>query len=102
MRKTRYSRRSFRLPANLYLIDLLTGARVRITHMAPGQYALYPHFRSDGWIYFLVMDNESGREYVGASDAALRVAIFRRPLSSPGLHTLFPYTPLDRSIRHSR
>ena len=30
--------------------------------MKPGQYALFPHFRSDGWIYFLVRDknNEQG------------------------------------------
>ena len=43
----------------------------RITEMHAGQYALYPHFRSDGWIYFLVRDDNSGREYVVASDAAL-------------------------------
>jgi hypothetical protein len=39
--------------------------------MAPGQYAVYPHFRSDGWIYFIVRDNNHGVEYVTASDAAL-------------------------------
>ena len=39
--------------------------------MGPGQYALYPHFRSDGWMYYLVRDREAGREYIAASDAAL-------------------------------
>ena len=28
--------------------------------MNPGQYALYPHFRSDGWLYFLVRDINAG------------------------------------------
>jgi hypothetical protein len=39
--------------------------------MGAGQYALYPHFRSDGWIYFLVRDHDTTKEYVLASDAAL-------------------------------
>jgi len=39
--------------------------------MHAGQYALYPHFRSDGWIYFLVRDKVSNKEYAVASDAAL-------------------------------
>ncbi len=57
--------------ANVYLLDLATGARTRITRMNPGQYALFPHFRSDGWIYIQVRDPSRGREYVLASDAAL-------------------------------
>lgn len=57
--------------ANLYLMDLRTGTPVRITNMAPGQYALYPHFRSDGWIYAQVRDTTSGHEITIASDAAL-------------------------------
>lgn len=57
--------------ANLYLMDLQTGTPVRITNMAPGQYALYPHFRSDGWIYAQVRDLGTGHEYTIASDAAL-------------------------------
>ena len=32
--------------ANLYLMELRTGVPVRITNMQPGQYALFPHFRS--------------------------------------------------------
>lgn len=57
--------------ANIFLVDLRTGTRTRITHMAPGQYALFPHFRSDGWIYFIVRTPGSRTEYVVASDAAL-------------------------------
>jgi len=57
--------------ANIYLVDLLTGRTTRITSMHAGQYALYPHFRSDGWIYFLVRDPARDHEYVVASDAAL-------------------------------
>ena len=58
--------------ANVYLVDLLDGTRTRITNMAPGQYALFPHFRSDGWIYFIVR-GEPGGEIVVASDAALEI-----------------------------
>ncbi|MEO8551961.1 MAG: PPC domain-containing protein, partial [Kofleriaceae bacterium] len=57
--------------ANLVLINLTNGQHTRITNMHPGQYALYPHFRSDGWIYFLVRDKVSNKEYAAASDAAL-------------------------------
>jgi hypothetical protein len=57
--------------ANIILVDLLTGTRRRITTMAAGQYALFPHFRSDGWFYFLVRDKNTGKEMAVASDAAL-------------------------------
>ena len=60
--------------ANLYLMELATGAVQRITTVAPGQYALYPHFRSDGWIYGLVRDTAAGTEAVIATDAALIAA----------------------------
>ena len=61
--------------SNLYLIDLTTGDKTRLTRMAPGQYALYPHFRSDGWIYFLVRQpSTQSTEYIGATDAALVAA----------------------------
>lgn len=57
--------------ANVYLMDLRTGVPVRITNMHPGQYALFPHFRSDGWIYMQVRDSGAGHEYITATDAAL-------------------------------
>lgn len=57
--------------ANIYLMDLTTGVPVRITNMAPGQYALFPHFRSDGWIYAAIRDTNLNHEYMVASDAAL-------------------------------
>jgi hypothetical protein len=41
--------------------------------MNPGQYALYPHFRNDGWIYFLVRDTNTDVEHIVASDFALRL-----------------------------
>ena len=56
--------------ANLFLLDLTTGTSRRITSMAPGQEALFPHFRSDGWIYFIVKGATAG-EVIAASDAAL-------------------------------
>jgi len=57
--------------SNIILVNLTTGARTRVTTMKAGQYALFPHFRSDGWFYFLVRDQNSGKEYAVASDAAL-------------------------------
>ncbi len=57
--------------ADIVLIDLATGARHQVTNMPAGSYAQYPHFRSDGWFYFLVIDGDS--EYIAASDAALRI-----------------------------
>jgi hypothetical protein len=62
---------STRGASNIYLLDLTTGRSVRVTNMGPGQYALYPHFRSDGWIYFIVRSLGTQREQVIASDAAL-------------------------------
>ncbi|MEZ4366401.1 MAG: PPC domain-containing protein [Kofleriaceae bacterium] len=57
--------------SNLYVIDLVTGTKTRVTKMKPGQFALFPHFRSDNWIYFLVRDANTDKEYAVASDAAL-------------------------------
>ncbi|MFT3692875.1 MAG: hypothetical protein QM831_07025 [Kofleriaceae bacterium] len=58
--------------ANVYLMDLATGITQRITNMSPGQYAVMPHFRSDGWIYFNERDTNTGaKEHIAASDAAL-------------------------------
>ena len=57
--------------ANIIVVDLLTGARTRVTTMQAGQYALFPHFRSDGWFYFLVRDSNTDKEYAVASDVAL-------------------------------
>lgn len=57
--------------SNIYLLDLTTGDRRRITMMKPGQFAYFPHFRSDGWIYF--DEKDSARETIVASDAALRL-----------------------------
>jgi hypothetical protein len=61
---------AYRGTANLYLIDLTTGVRTRITQMPAGTNALYPNFRSDGWIYFVVKDG-TAPEYMVATDAAL-------------------------------
>ena len=56
--------------SNLVLVDLLDGTSRAITNMGAGRYALFPHFRSDGWIYFVVRTLD-GQEYFAASDAAL-------------------------------
>ena len=37
-------------------------------------YALYPHFRADGWLYFVVRDMDAQLEYIVASDVAVRLA----------------------------
>lgn len=59
--------------SNVILWDLLTGERIRITTMRAGEFALYPHFRADGWLYFLVRDmNPNGKETLVASDVAIK------------------------------
>jgi hypothetical protein len=59
--------------SNLILVDLLDGSSRFITQMGAGQYALFPHFRSDGWLYFVVR-TLAGEEYFAATDAALLAA----------------------------
>jgi len=57
--------------ANIYLFNLKTGENKRLTNMGPGQFALFPHFRGDGWIYFMALDKASGRRYIAVADGAL-------------------------------
>jgi hypothetical protein len=59
--------------SNIVLADLATGKIVRLTTVQSGQFALYPHFRADGWIYFIVRDMNADHEFAVASDAALRL-----------------------------
>jgi hypothetical protein len=56
--------------SNLYLLDLTNGSITRLTNMPPGEFALFPHFRSDGWIYFVVR-TIAEKEYFAATDAAI-------------------------------
>jgi hypothetical protein len=56
---------------NIYVYDLLNGSKKRVTTMGPGQFAMFPHFRSDGWLYFLVRDSNSRKRYVVATDATI-------------------------------
>lgn len=58
--------------ANIYLTNLLTGQRYKVTNMKDGAKALFPHFRSDGWLYFLI-SNPNGNNEVVASDMALQL-----------------------------
>jgi hypothetical protein len=62
--------------ADIVLVDLVTGAVHQLTQMPAGVRALYPHFRADGWLYFLVRDGRGSQkhEYVLGSDAALKLA----------------------------
>ena len=59
--------------ANIWLVDLNDGARYQVTDVEPGQLALFPHFRSDGWFYFLLREDGSNRRRIVASDLALRL-----------------------------
>ena len=58
--------------ADIYVVDLLTGETIRVTNMAPGQLALFPHYRSDGWLYFHVRDSNSDKQYYAVSDVTLK------------------------------
>lgn len=67
--------------SNIVIADLLTGKQVRITRSRAGEFALYPHFRADGWLYFIVRDMNAGQEYVLATDVAVRLAA--EPVNAP-------------------
>ena len=58
--------------ADILLYDTLTGNSMQVTNMPKGMYALYPSWRSDGWVYFLVRDRRAnaGKDYVAATNAA--------------------------------
>ncbi len=58
--------------SDVWMADFVTGRKVKVARMNPGQFALYPHFRSDGWLYFLVVDHANGNYYIAASDWAVR------------------------------
>ena len=58
--------------ANILLYDLVEREMTQVTDMPSGQKALFPHFRSDGWIYYTVKDGSN--EYAVASDAAVVLA----------------------------
>ena len=58
--------------SDILLYDLSTGEQRQITDVPVGTEARYPHFRSDGWIYFLVEAGDS--EFMAASDVAIRIA----------------------------
>jgi len=60
--------------ADIYVADMVTGKKVRITRMKAGQFAIFPYFRSDGWLYFMVRDASGAekKEFVAASDWAVR------------------------------
>ena len=65
--------------ADIYMADFVTGKKWQVTRMNPGQFALFPHFRSDGWLYYLVRDAVTKKESIVAADSAIR-AIQASPL----------------------
>lgn len=60
--------------SNIMIADLATGQQLRLTSSKAGVFALYPHFRADGWLYFSVRDMNTRTEYVVASDIAVRLS----------------------------
>jgi hypothetical protein len=58
--------------SNIFVVDLKTGKQTQVTKMGANQRALYPHWRADGWLYFLVRDNVANKDTLVASDVALR------------------------------
>lgn len=54
--------------SDVYLVDLLGDGKARkITAMPKGSYAQFPHFRSDGWLYFTVLDGKTRKSKVMAA-----------------------------------
>lgn len=58
--------------ADVWVVDFVTGKKQQVTKMGPGQFALYAHFRSDGWLHFLVVDQNTQKFSIVASDWAIR------------------------------
>ena len=60
--------------ADIYIADFVTGKKQRITRVNAGQFAIFPHFRADGWLYFTVRDasGPAKKEFIAASDWAIR------------------------------
>jgi hypothetical protein len=56
--------------ANLYISHIASGVTTKVTNMPEGGKALFPHFRSDGWIYYL--ETKDGKDRAMATDAVLR------------------------------
>lgn len=61
--------------SEILLADFVTGKKITVLRTAPGQYALFPHFRSDGWIMFEVRDSIAKKTMIMAADAAIRATI---------------------------
>jgi hypothetical protein len=64
--------------ADIYVVDLWDGETHQVTNMPKGVYALFPHFRSDGWLYFAIRDTTpegDNEESVAASDITLRIEL---------------------------
>jgi hypothetical protein len=59
--------------ADIVLVDLKDMSKRTLTSMPAGKRALYPHFRADGWIYFLIRDANTSKETLAATDAARRI-----------------------------
>ena len=57
--------------SDIFLFDLFTGLEYQVTSMPTNGKALFPHFRSDGWFYFLIRHGDE--ESVVASDLAVRL-----------------------------
>lgn len=57
--------------SDIFIYDLMDGSEHQVTNMPDNLRALFPHFRSDGWFYFLVRDDDGGERWMAASDAAL-------------------------------
>lgn len=69
-----------RRSSDIYIYDLLKKRSAKITNMPKGYFALFPHFRGDGWIYFLVRhrlyadSQNQSKDFIMATDAGLHIA----------------------------
>ncbi|SMF22506.1 hypothetical protein [Pseudobacteriovorax antillogorgiicola] len=58
--------------SRLYLVDLLNEQSVALNTPKAFQRLIFPHFRSDGWIYFMFDNPIDGKRYLMANDYAIR------------------------------
>lgn len=58
--------------SEILMVDFVTGKKIKVLRSSPGQYVLFPHFRSDGWLVLELRDRINKTGYILVSDAALQ------------------------------
>ncbi|MDQ3232023.1 MAG: hypothetical protein M3Q07_09405 [Pseudobdellovibrionaceae bacterium] len=68
--------------SDILVYDLLRGKEpIALTQMPKGYYAQFPHYRSDGWLYFTVLNAWTEERFVVATDMSIHLE--ESPITQP-------------------